>query len=84
MTSDEHTRELRDRIIRLEADHTNLKDSHNVTKVEFAAFKKEMLEKFDELSHEIGDIKLTLAKYLGGFTVVLFVSQLALKFFFNV
>lgn len=73
-------RELRDRLIKVETNHENLRDSHNVTKSEFGQFKKEMLDKFDELSTDVNSVKMTIAKYLGGFAVILFVGEFALKF----
>lgn len=75
----EESRELRDRIIRLETNHENLRDSHNVTKTEFAAFKKEMLAKFDELGKDINGIKLVMAKYLGIAIGVIAVTDLLIK-----
>lgn len=75
----EESRELRDRIIRLETNHENLRDSHNVTKTEFAAFKKEMLAKFDELGEDLNGIKVAMAKYLGIAIGVLAVAELLIK-----
>ncbi len=69
-----------DRIIRLETNLENLKDSHNVTKSEFGQFKKEMLAKFDELSVDLNGIKIMLAKYMGGFAAVLFIGEIAMKY----
>lgn len=71
--------DLRDRIVRLETNHDNLRESHNSSKNEFTDFKKEVFDKFDVLAAQINGIKLTLAKYMGIGIGVLFILELIIK-----
>ena len=72
--------ELRDRVIRNEQNHVNLKEN-------FQAFKEETQEEFhslnrklDQLLDEIGGIKLTIAKWLGAGGAIMFIGQYALSY----
>jgi hypothetical protein len=62
----------RERLIKVEAKYEALKE-------QFHSFKDEVTRTLERLIHDVQDIKLTIAKYLGGFTVVIALIEVALK-----
>jgi RecA-family ATPase len=89
---DQNHHDLRERIIRVEQDIVNHKDSFKAFKTEeFAALKNEvhsmrlsMDKKFDEVLVHITGIRLNLAKWVGAAGAILFICDLAVKVIFKV
>ena len=73
--------DLKERLVRSETHHQNLKE-------QFHAFKDETKEEFNTLSkkidlmmEQVSDIRMVIAKYLGGGAVLIFLAEVALKKF---
>jgi hypothetical protein len=79
--------DIRDRLIRVEQDMKNNKEIFHVFKTdEFGNLKsdvqvmrKELNEKIDDLINSVSTINITIAKWIGGFTVVIFFVELMAK-----
>jgi hypothetical protein len=88
--SGERMEDVRDRLARCEQDIKNQKENfYNFKNDDFAALKsdvmqmrKEINEKIDDLLEKVSSINLTMAKWVGGFSVLMFFGEIALKKFF--
>ena len=67
-------RDLRDRLARAEQNHLNLKEN-------FTSFKDEVTRKLETLIDDVQGIKVTIAKWMGGFAVVFAIIEVAVKKF---
>jgi hypothetical protein len=87
--SGEPMKDVRDRLARCEQDIKNQKEIfYNFKNDDFASLKsdvlqmrKEINEKIDDLLEKVSAINLTMAKWVGGFSALMFVGELALKKF---
>lgn len=81
--------DIRDRLARAEQDIKNAKenftafksDDFGALKNEVHSMRSELNDKIDVLLEKVGAINLTMAKWLGGGTVLIFFAELALKKF---
>jgi hypothetical protein len=69
--------DVRDRLARAEQNHTNLHTNFRDFKVDTQDQFKEINDKLDEVKQLVGDIRMVMAKWLGGGIVLMGVVQFA-------
>lgn len=82
-------RDLRDRLVRAEQNIINSEnnfrsfkqDDFQSLKTEVHTMRGELNAKIDELLERVGNINLTMAKWMGAGGVLIFIGQLALEKF---
>lgn len=86
---DEKMDNLRDRLARTEQDIKNNKENFNNFKLEdfnslkseVQVMRKEINAKIDTLIEKVSSINITMAKWVGGFSVLMFIGELVAKKF---
>lgn len=89
--TDDDLMSLHDRLARAEQDIKNNKEVfYNFKNDDFAALKaevhmmrKELNDKVDALMEKVSSINVTMAKWAGAFSVLIFVADVALRHFFQ-
>jgi hypothetical protein len=71
--------EIRDRLARTETNHQNLKEQFSEFKVDTQGEFNTLTKKIDLMMEQVGTIKVTIARYVGGCSVLIFLAELLLK-----